>query len=110
MRRGSGNHPLMTEQRIFRLVGGPLLAVTVLSGLGCGLLAIAVWDAALYARSEAWLMVPGSIPLCFSLLRGRSLLTGLVAGLFAAMIAFRTVGLYGLWQIACFIITFMGDC
>lgn len=109
MRRDGDSHPLLTEIRLGRLVGWPLLAVTAASGLGCGLIAIAVADVGLVS-SPAWLAIPACIPVCYSLVRGRSLLMGTLGGLFAAVLAFMTLGLYGLWQVACFIITFMGEC
>ena len=110
VRRPLDRHPLFTEIQIGRLVGWPLLAVTVASGVGCGLLAIMTDGPQLLGHAPEALLIPAVIPLCFEILRGRSLPAGLVGGLFAATLALLVVGLYGLWQVACFIITFMGEC
>ena len=98
------------EIQIGRLIGWPLLAVTVGSGAGCGLLVIALGDPVRFGGSSLWLLIPGVIPVCFALLSGRSVLMGTLGSFFSALIAVLIVGLYGLWKIACFVITFMGDC
>lgn len=107
--RAAGTHPLNRELRIARLAGWPLLAVTVLSGIVCGLAGIAVWGSSA-PPSGRWLAVPAVIPPVYSLVRGRSLLAGAIGGFFAALITFLTLGLYAVWRIACFIITFAGEC
>ena len=102
--------PLIREIDVGRLVGWPLVAVTLASGVGCGLLALTVDEDSLLAHSPEWLLIPAVIPVCYSVARGRSLLLGRIGGLFSAAAAFLVVGLYVVWHVACFIITFMGEC
>ena len=109
MRPAPDHHPLFREIRLWRVAGGPLVVVTLLTGLVCGVLAI-VTDPRTVAGSQAWLLIPVSIPFAFCLASGRSLLAGALGGLFAAFTAYMTVGLYLLWKVACFMITFMGEC
>ena len=108
MRPAPDQHPLLRDLRPWQFAGG-VLVVGVLAGIACGLLAIAVDPAAL-TGSQAWLLIPASIPVAYCLARGRSLLAGALGGFFAALTAFVTTGLYLIWQVACFVITFMGEC
>ena len=103
-------HPLLREISVGRQFGWPLVAVTLAAGLGCGSLAIATEGPILLGRSPEALLIPGVIPVCFTIARGRSLLSGLLAGLFAATLAFLVVGAYAIWHLMCFVITFMGEC
>ncbi len=104
------SHPWLREIQIGRLVGWPLLTVTLVSGTACGLVGLALSEPAPLVRSEELLLIPAAIPVAFALASGRSLLLGAIGGLFSAAIAFLVVAAYGLWQVACFIITFMGEC
>lgn len=109
VKQAAGTHPLMRELSVVRLVGWPLLVVTVLSGVACGLVVVALSEPSA-TTSERWVLVAGGFPVVYSLLARRSLLLGILGGVFASTIAFLTVALFAIWQVVCFVITFAGEC
>lgn len=87
-----------------------LLSVALVSGLLCGIAAVLVFGSAIVAATPEWLLLPAGVPLLIAVVRGRGVTLGLLAGVLSASVAFVVVAVYALLDVACFILTFMGDC
>ncbi len=107
-----GSHVLMRERAWSDLFGGwLLLSVSVLGGVASGILALVyLADQPDFDMSLRWLLVPAAIPVATAVAVRRNVLYGIVGGVISAGLAFLTVGAWLILMVACFVITFMGEC
>jgi hypothetical protein len=109
IRQAAGTHPLMRERQWRSVLGWGLLVTSVGVGFLFGVILIAFGDGRITNFPEV-LLVPFTIPVAASLVLRKNVFLGVAGGIFAALTSFLVAGLWMMLMLACFVITFMGEC
>ena len=110
VRQASGTHWLMRERSFREALGWVVVVLAPVAGIFCGIGALMLGGGDVLVGSPAWLAIPFAIPVAVSIAARRSVALGVLGGILSSVLAFLTVGAYAIAQIACFVITFMGEC